>query len=135
MGFKPGQSGNKAGAPRGCGKWQKLQARVSAADLGELIDRLLTDALAGDRAAARLVLERMWPPLRPVDAPLTFAMPEGTDLTAKAAAILNAAAAGKLPVNVAAELLSGLNAVVALKKGDEYDQRLKALEEARHGQY
>lgn len=135
MTFAPGQSGNRAGKPRGSGKWQRLQARVNANDIAELVDRLVADAKAGDKAAARLVLERLWPALKPIDAPLTFSMPEGADLTGKAAAILDAAAAGKLPVNVAAELLSGLNALVALKKGDEYDQRLKALEEARHGQY
>lgn len=131
MTFRPGQSGHPQGKPRGCGKWQKFWARVTPDDIAALVDSLKREALAGNVAAAKLVLDRVSPPLRSVDAPMSFPLPEGADLAGKAAAILDAAATGKLPANVATGLLAGLAGMARVKETDELELRVRALEARR----
>lgn len=135
MTFQPGQSGHPEGKPRGCGKWQKFWSRVTQADIAELVDSLLRDAKAGDKAAAKLILDRVSPPLKAVSVPLVFPLPEGADLATQAQAILEAAASGRLPISCAVDLIQALSGVVALRKADEFDARLKIVEETIHGRY
>jgi len=64
--FKPGQSGNPAGRPRGLAAIARKQLEEIAADgdqtRGELVVRKLIDlALAGNVQAIRLILDREWP--------------------------------------------------------------------------
>lgn len=135
MPYQPGQSGHPEGKPRGSGKWQKFWARVTQADVAELVDSLLRDAKAGDKAAAKLILDRVSPPLKAVSAPMAFDLPPGADLAEQARAILEAASNGRLPISCATELISALSGVVALKRADEFHERLKAVEESIHGRY
>ncbi len=64
---------------------------------------------------------------------MTFPLPQGADLPGQAAAILEAAANGRLPVNHAVELIQGLAGVVALRKAEDFDARLRAVEERISG--
>lgn len=131
--FKKGESGCPTGKPRGSGKWQKFWKQITQDDIAQLVDALKTEALSGNVAAMKLILDRVSPPLRAVDAPMTFELPDGSDLAGKATAILEAAAAGKLPANVAGGLMAGLAGIARLKDADEFEARIRACETRLQG--
>ena len=62
--------GNKAspGRPRGRGPVGEMRDAL-AADLGGIIDTVKARALAGDMQAARIILDRLVPSLKPVEMP------------------------------------------------------------------
>ena len=62
MAWKPGQSGNPAGR-KASSVITRVRARI-AKNLPPIIDKLVSLALAGDVAAAKLLLERCVPPQR-----------------------------------------------------------------------
>jgi hypothetical protein len=61
-GWKPGQSGNPSGRPPGSSESGRLRAAISE-HLPEIIDQLVEKARGGDIQAARLLLERVLPPV------------------------------------------------------------------------
>ena len=89
---------------------------------------LVERALGGDVGAARLLLERVIPPLKAAEEPAPVALPDGT-LTAKGAALLGAVAAGDLAPGQGAALLASLGTLAKLTETDELTRRVGALEE------
>lgn len=73
--WKPGQSGNPKGKPKGVGSVQKLREEIGE-QIPAIINQLLAAAKNGDVQAARLLLERVLPPLKAVEqaSPLTLPM-------------------------------------------------------------
>ena len=125
--WEPGRSGNPRGRPRGTGDVARLRAAISSR-LPELIDRLIQSALDGDSQAARLLLERTVPALRPIDAPTRIDLPsEG--VSAKAKAIIAHATSGGVSVMEAAQLVSALTSVAKLVELEELTQRVARLEQ------
>lgn len=131
--FAKGKSGNPRGRPRDATHAQ-FRARVRAA-LPDVLDTLVRAALAGDMAAARLLLDRCLPPLRPVDSPVALpAMSKAQTLTDKARAIVDAAATGELTPTEAATLMQALSGLARATEVDELAKRIEALERgANHG--
>ena len=130
--FKPGQSGNPRGRPPGRSTAQGLRERL-AGRAGDVLDVVLYAALAGDLQAARLVLERVVPALRPQASPVELpALAAAGTLTEKATAILAAAGAGEVGPDTAAHLLAALGGVARIAEIDELTRRVAALEAADH---
>ena len=130
--FKPGQSGNPRGRPPGRSTAQALRERL-AEHADDVVQTVLNAALAGDQQAARQVLERILPALKPQAAPVeVLALANCSTLTEKAGAILAAAGAGELAPDVAAHLLAALGGVARITEIDELTRRVAALEEAEH---
>ena len=90
--WKPGQSGNPTGKPPGSGELQRLRAAIGE-HVPEIIDQLVTAARAGDIQAARLILERVLPPVKAIELAQAVDMPPGT-LTDQGRSVLAAVAAG-----------------------------------------
>jgi len=130
--WKPGQTGNAKGRPPGKSAITKMRDSL-AADVPEILAGLVIAAKAGDIQAARLVLERVLPPVKPTEQAVALALPEGGTLTAKAAAVLSAAAAGDLAPGQAAQLIAALGTLAKIHEVDELADRIAALE-AKHGQ-
>ena len=130
--FKPGQSGNPAGRKKGVPtrSTQLRQAIASHAD--SIIAVLVQQALEGDVQAARVLLERAIPALKPQEQGHQIALPNGT-LTDQGRAVLAAVAAGELAPGQGAQLLSGIGTLARVAEIDELDQRIKKLEERRDG--
>jgi len=127
--WKPGESGNPRGRPPGSGEIAALRAGIRAR-IPALIERLIDAALAGDTSAARLLLERVLPPMKPAEETAPLALPDGT-LTDQGRAVLRAVADGELAPGQGAALLASLGTLAKVREGDELEARIAALEAAR----
>lgn len=130
--WKPGESGNPTGRTPGSGEVAKLRASI-AEHLPAIITRLVTQARAGDSQAARLLLERVLPPMKATEQPVELTLPPDAGLTAQGAAIVQAVAAGTLAPGQGAQLLTGLGAMGRIKEIDELEKRISLLEGVKHG--
>lgn len=97
----------------------------------EIIARLVEAAKGGDVQASRLLLERVLPPVRPVEETTPLELPDGT-LTEQGRAVMVAVAAGELAATQGAALLASLGTLAKLTEADELERRIEALE-ARTG--
>lgn len=61
--WQPGQSGNPAGRKPGSGEVAALRAGIRE-HVPAIVQKLVEAALAGDTGAARLLLERVIPPMK-----------------------------------------------------------------------
>ena len=127
--FKPGESGNPAGKPKGARSRFTKMREALADDLPQLLDATKTAALAGDMTAMRLLLERTLPPHKAASAPVWLPeLEQAETLTDQARAILNATSRAELPPDVSAQLLAALSSVAKLAEIDEIERRISALE-------
>lgn len=124
--WKAGQSGNPKGRTPGSGEVAKLRAAI-AQHVPEIIQTMVSKALEGDAGAARLLLERAIPALKPAEQAQALALPEGT-LTDQGRAILQAVAAGQLAPAQGAQLVSAIGALAKVAEIDELERRISALE-------
>ena len=125
--WKPGQTGNPKGRPPGQSEITRLRASL-AADVPEILAGLVLAAKGGDVQAARLILERILPPVKPIEQAVALQFPEGGTLTAKATAVLSAAAAGELAPTQAAQLIAALGTLAKITEIDELAARVAVLE-------
>lgn len=124
--WKKGESGNPRGRRPGSGEVAKLRAAI-AEHVPTIIERLVAAALEGDTGAARLLLERVCPPLKAAEESRPLALPDGT-LTEKGAAVLSAVAAGELAPGQGGVLLGAIGTLARVAEVDELERRLTALE-------
>jgi hypothetical protein len=125
--WKKGQSGNPHGRrPAGFATVEKLRG-VLAKDLPDIIKSVVAKAKEGDLGAAKLVLERVLPPVKAIDMPVLLDPLTGS-LTEQGAGILRAMADGALAPGQAAQLLGALGAQAKIMEVDELARRLSELE-------
>lgn len=129
--WQRGQSGNPNGRPLGTGEVTKLRDSI-AAHLPEIITKLVDKAKEGDAQAARLLLERVLPSVKPIEQPVALSMPAGEGMTAQGEAIVQAVADGLIAPGQGAALLTGLGALARIKEIDELERRVAQLE-VNHG--
>ena len=125
--WKAGESGNPAGRKPGTGEVAAIRAAI-AERVPELLAAMMTKALEGDIGAARLLLERAIAPLKAIEQAVALRWPDDGTLTAKATAVLSAAAAGDLAPGQAAQLIAALGTLAKISEVDELAARITALE-------
>ena len=125
--WKPGQSGNPKGRPAGTGEVAKLRAAI-ADRVPELLSKLMAQALEGDTAAARLLLERAIAPLKATEQPQALTLPDGT-LTDQGRAVLASVASGELAPGQGAALLGAIGTLARVAEVDELAARITFLEQ------
>lgn len=128
--WKPGVSGNPKGRRAGSGELQRLRASI-ASDVPDILAGLVTAAKSGDVQAARLILERVLPPVKAIEQAVALSLPEGGTLTAQGRAVMSAVAAGTLAPGQGAQLLAAIGTLAKVTEIDELEARLSKLE-ARH---
>jgi hypothetical protein len=125
--FKPGTSGNPRGRKPGtltnAGKLREAIAK----DVPEILEALALAAKAGDTAAAKLLLDRVLPTMKPVDAPAPVALGDG--LADAGAAVLRALAAGSVTPDQAGALAGVLSALARVEETVALAARVAALED------
>lgn len=129
--WKKGQSGNPAGKKPGSrNKATQLVLAMMEGGAEQITQTIIDAAKAGDLSAARLVLERLAPPMR--ERPITLDLP-ATDtangISTAQAAILQAAADGELLPGEAATLAGILESRRKAFETQELESRITALEE------
>jgi hypothetical protein len=126
--WRKGQSGNPKGRPPGVGEVARLRAAISA-HVPTIIARLVERAtMEGDVQAARLLLERVLPPVKPVALPEPLPLPATGSLAERGEAALRALAKGEASPDAAEAALAGLAALARLRLVDELEARVRALE-------
>ncbi len=127
--WKQGQTGNPKGRPPGQSEITRMRNAL-AEHVPSIVDQLVQAALGGDVQAARLVLERVLPPVKATEQPVTLSMPEGGTLTAQATFLLSAAASGDIAPGQAAQLIAALGTVAKIIEIDDLEARIEKLEES-----
>jgi hypothetical protein len=129
--WRKGQSGNPAGKAAGTGKVQALRASIEQ-HIPSIISGLVAKAtLEGDVGAARLLLERVLPPVKATEQATPLQLPSGS-LTDQGRAVLTAVAAGELSPTQGAQLVTAIGSLARLVELDELTNRITALEAAHH---
>lgn len=129
--FQPGQSGNPAGRPKGCRNkaTQAVLALMEGAGK-EIVQAVIRAAQEGNLAAAKMVLDRLAPPVR--ERPVS--MPDFPDTTTLAGidqaaqVVLGAVAAGELTPGEASTLSSIIEMRRKVFETQELSARLEQLE-------
>lgn len=131
--FKPGQSGNPAGKPKGA-RNHATRAILKLIEGGaeEITIAVLDAAKGGDMGAARFILERIAPPLR--ERPVSIDLPDiGTaaGIAEAQAAILQAVGSGELLPGEGATLAGIVENRRRAIETIELELRITALEEKK----
>ena len=128
--FRPGQSGNPSGRPKGSRNATTLALEgLLDGQANALTQKAIDLALTGDMAALRLCLDRILPPRK--DRPVCFTLPEvksAQDAAALASAVLSAVAVGELTPADAAEVGKLIDSYVKAYETAELAERLERLE-------
>lgn len=103
--FKKGESGNPKGRPRASQSHQKIRQAILAA-APEIVETLIVAARAGDIRAARVLLERVVPPLKTDCAPVKIDAP--SEISGRIQAVLDAMLDGEISATQAGEFLAAL---------------------------
>ncbi|PUE62578.1 hypothetical protein B9Z45_03090 [Limnohabitans sp. 2KL-17] len=128
--WKPGQTGNPKGRPPGRSQITLLRESI-AGDVPEILAGLVTAAKAGDVQAARLVLERVLPPVKPIEQAIELDL-TGDTLTDQGRAVLGAVSAGALAPGQGSQLIAAIGALARVAEIDELTARITALEGKHH---
>jgi hypothetical protein len=124
--WKAGQSGNPAGRPPGQSDITKLRAMLMP-KAPELLETVFKAAKGGDMVAARLILERILPAVKPTEQALGFPL-IGNSLADKGKAVMDAVSAGELSPSQGSQLITAIGALVRVVEIDEFERRLTELE-------
>lgn len=127
--WKKGESGNPRGRSPGTGKVAQLRENI-AQHLPEIIEQLVIKAKEGDSQAARLLLERVIPPVKSMEQSVKISLPVDADISTQGQSIIQAVANGTLAPSQGSSLLTSLGTLARIKEMDELEKRLTALEQA-----
>jgi hypothetical protein len=129
--FKPGQSGNPAGKPKGTRNATTLALEALLdGQASALTQKAINLALAGDMAALRLCLDRILPPRK--DSPVAFDLPDMktlNDAVPAMGALVKAVGQGDLTPTEAGEMTKMVQAFAKIIETAELEERVRTLEE------
>jgi hypothetical protein len=129
--FRPGQSGNPNGRPKGSRNATTLALESLLDGQAKALTQKAVDlALSGDLAALRICLDRILPPRK--DRPIGFEMPAIStiaDAPKAMAAITVAVAQGAITATEAADVSRLVEAYVRSIEASDLEKRLRAIEE------
>lgn len=128
--WKPGQTGNAKGRPPGISEITKLRKSLMT-DAPEILTGLVTAAKAGDVQAARLILERVLPPVKPMEQAIELGL-TGDTLTDQGRAVLSAVSAGLIAPGQGSQLIAAIGGLARVAEIDELTARITALEGKHH---
>ena len=124
--FKPGQSGNPKGRPKGI-QDRRIALRKVLEEKGDVMIKLaIEDASNGNTDMLKFLLGRLLPPAKAL--PEQFAL-EGQSASEWAMSILQEIAQAKLDPQTGTHILKALGDVSRIRETDEMVRRISALED------
>lgn len=127
--FKPGESGNPAGRPKGSVNRQLAELREAAAKVLPLV---VEKALAGDADAQKLILDRALPRVKPMSPAEPFMLPSG-DLLDQVQTVLRQVAAGELSPTSAVEVVGMVATAAKVEEIDQLRNEVNSLKRVLEG--
>jgi len=131
MRYEKGESGNRAGHPRGIKDKRTALRALLEPHADELVANVVEMAKAGDTTALRICIDRLIPPAKAREEPVTLPLSNGS-LAEKGQAVLTALGEGAIAPDVATAILQGIAVQARIVEVDEIEKRLTALE-GKHG--
>lgn len=127
MPFKPGQSGNALGRPKGIKDSRSAFKAMVEPNCAQLIQKAIDMALDGNEAMLRLLLDRVLPAkLREDPIPIDI---KSESLTGQASIILAELAMGNITPSCAKSLMDTVAVEAKIIESDELEKRIRVLEE------
>ena len=126
--FKAGISGNPKGRPKDKTPATLLRKSI-ADDMPEIILKLVEQAKNGDTAAAKILLDRCCPALKPQA--LAINLPINGNLAEQGNEIIRATLSGNIPPDIGAQLITALASQGKLIELQELTERIEILEEQK----
>jgi hypothetical protein len=123
--FKPGVSGNPKGRPKDKTPATLLRKSI-ADDMSDIINTLVSLAKSGDVAAAKVLLDRICPPLKPQAMPIS--LPVNGSLAEQGNEIIRATMTGHIPPDIGCQLITALSNQGKLVEVEDLTKRVEALE-------
>lgn len=124
--FKKGQSGNPAGRKAGTSEAAKLRQAIEA-DIPDIISAMVESAKQGEVGAAKLLLDRSIPAIKPVAIGVTVDDLKGT-LSEQGDVIVSAMGDGSISPEQAHQMLAGLASLSKIREVDDLLRRVELLE-------
>ena len=123
--FQPGVSGNPKGKPKDKTPATLLRKSIAEA-MPEIILSLIEQAKAGDVAAAKCLLDRVCPTLKPQAMPIC--LPVNGTLAEQGNEIIRATMGGQIPPDIGSQLITALSNQGKLVELQELTERLQRIE-------
>jgi hypothetical protein len=126
--FVVGNSGRPKGRPDR--RTAPFREKIDKA-LPDILDTVIQEARNGDMAAARILIDKSLPSVKPVETarPLPIG---GSTLTDRAASVVDAVSTGSISVDEAARLIQALGSMARILEADQLEARISKLE-AQYG--
>ncbi len=125
MAFKKGVSGNVSGRPKNKTAATILRKSI-ADDMPEIINALVGLAKGGDVQAAKVLLDRICPALKPQA--MAISLPVNGTLAEQGGEIIKATMTGQIPPDIGSQLITALAHQAKIVEVDELTRRIEALE-------
>ena len=126
--FAVGVSGNPKGRKKGNTAAHLLRKSI-ADDMPEIILKLVEQAKNGDTAAAKILLDRCCPALKPQA--MAINMPVNGSLAEQGGEVIKATLSGHIPPDIGAQLITALASQGKLVELQELTERIENLENKR----
>ncbi len=123
--FKVGVSGNPHGRPKDKTPATLLRKSI-ADDMPDIIRKLVQQAKDGDTTAAKILLDRCCPTLKPQA--FAINLPINGTLAEQGGEIIKATLSGNIPPDIGSQLITALAHQSKIIEIDELTQRIEILE-------
>ena len=127
MPFRPGESGNPAGRPRGAVDKRELIRDLLVPHATELLAKAVAMALDGDAAMLRLCIDKLIGNAKPREPAINLSTFDGS-LSERGEHVLAAMAAGEISPSEGSTVLGAIAAQAKLVELDDLIKRIEALE-------
>ena len=124
--FVKGQSGNPKGRKPGVSDWRTKYREFLEYAAPEIIQSIIAAAIRGDSTAQRICMERLVPPLKATDSPIT--VPLSGRLGDQGRAVLESIAEGEITPGEAESIFRSLTAQARITELSELEKRIETLE-------